>query len=269
MSAPEKTIKPKNADEVVKKAKPRSKDYPAFTLTESIDFVEKFKDFPLHKPISYAVAAKECNVSPTTKSFNYSISAARQYGLIGTSTGRSFTLLAAANRLIRPTEGTDALRALKIECFSTPKLYIDLISSYSGQSVPATNTLANVLVTYHGIMQAAAQTAAVTFIDTATEVGAIQNGILDLNVETLPVQNVACEQTTEIVAVADKTETNPSELPLAGEQFEKSEFAAPLNISFGDKRRAILYMPIDSNGEDAQYVRDMIALMFKRVYGVE
>ena len=50
---------------------------------------------------------------------------------------------------------------------------------------------------------------------------------------------------------------------------EKDEFAAPLNISFGDKRRAMLYMPIDATKEDAEYVRDMISLMFKRVYKVE
>mgnify|MGYP000529850617 FL=1 len=47
------------------------------------------------------------------------------------------------------------------------------------------------------------------------------------------------------------------------------EFAAPLNISFGDKRRAILYMPIDATRDDAEYVKAMIALMFKKVYGVE
>ena len=41
-----------------------------------------------------------------------------------------------------------------------------------------------------------------------------------------------------------------------------------MNISFGDERRAILYMPIGANKEDAVYVKDMISLMFKRVYGV-
>ena len=58
----------------VKKTKPKSKEYPAVTLDQAIDFVKKFKDYPVSKPISYDVAAKECGVSSSTKSFRYTIS---------------------------------------------------------------------------------------------------------------------------------------------------------------------------------------------------
>lgn len=250
-----------------KKSKPKSKDYPACTLGKAIEFVAKFKDFPPGKPISYDVAAKECNVSATTKSFVSTLSAARQFGLIATSTGRSFTLLPAALRLIRPTESADALRTLKIECFSSPKLYGELITSYSGKSVPSVPTLENIIVTYNGILPAAAKKAAETFVDTANEVGAVQNGILDLNVE--PTEEQTAPVIPENKNEASDTESTSGETSLADDLAPTGEFASPLNISFGDKRRAILYMPIDATRDDAEYVKAMIALMFKKVYGVE
>lgn len=250
-----------------KKSKPKSKDYPACTLEKAIEFISKFKDFPPNKPIAYDVAAKECNVSATTKSFGYTLSAARQYGLIATSAGRSFTLLPAATRLIRPTESADVLRALKVECFSNPKLYGELISSYSGKSIPATSTLENVLITYHGILPAAAKKAAETFIDAANEIGVIQNGILDLDIE--PIEEQAAPVDPENKNETFGTEAISEENPSVDNLTPVGEFASPLNISFGDKRRAILYMPIDATQDDAEYVKAMIALMFKKVYGVD
>ena len=254
-------------DAVEKKSKPKSKEYPACTLGKAIEFVEKFKDFPPNKPISYDTAAKEFKVSSTTKSFLYTLSSARQYGLIATSSGRSFTLLPAATRLIRPTEASDVLCALKVECFSAPKLYNELIASYSGKSIPAVSTLENILITYHGIMPAVAKKAAETFIETANEVGAVQNGILDLNFEC------TVEQTDPVGVEPKKEALGTNQLleddSLVDISTPAGEFAAPLNISFGDKRRAILYMPIDATQDDAEYVKDMIALMFKKVYGVE
>jgi hypothetical protein len=249
----------------VKKTKPKSKEYPAVTLDQAIDFVKKFKDYPVSKPISYDVAAKECGVSSSTKSFRYTISSAKQFGLISTSTGLTFTLLEPAYRLVRPTESEAALKALKIECFSTPKLYAELIPDFIGKSLPSVGTLENLLVNYHQIMPAAAKGAAQKFIDTATELGIVQNGVLCLDVATA--EEKPAQVATDNNDVPDDNNQNAVSdvLPTS----ENDEFAAPLNISFGDKRRAMLYMPIDATKEDAEYVRDMITLMFKRVYKVE
>lgn len=249
----------------VKKTKPKSKEYPAVTLDQAIDFVKKFKDYPVSKPISYDVAAKECGVSSSTKSFRYTISSAKQFGLISTSTGLTFTLLEPAYRLVRPTESEAALKALKIECFSTPKLYAELIPDYIGKSLPSVGTLENLLVNYHQIMPAAAKGAAQKFIDTATELGIVQNGVLCLDVAAA--EEKPAQVATDNNDVPDDNNQNAVSdvLPTS----ENDDFAAPLNISFGDKRRAMLYMPIDATKEDAEYVRDMISLMFKRVYKVE
>ena len=65
-----------------KKTKQKSKEYPAVTLEQAIDFTRRFKDYPKSKPISYETAAKECGVSVGTKSFRYTISSAKQFGLL-------------------------------------------------------------------------------------------------------------------------------------------------------------------------------------------
>lgn len=249
-----------------KKSKPKSREYPAVTLDAAISFVEKFRDYPQNKPISYDIAAETCGVKATTNSFKYTLSSARQYGLISTSSGKTISFLEPARRFTRPTEGASALQALKFECFKTPKLYAELIAEYSGQSIPQPQVLENILVNHYDILPAVAKGAATTFIKTATEIGAVQNGILDLTLE--PVESLSddgknADESPDSNSTITAVET-VGILPPVGE-----EFAAPLNISFGDKRRAILYMPIDATTDDAEYVKAMIALMFKKVYGVE
>lgn len=249
-----------------KKSKPKSREYPAVTLDAAIAFVEKFRDYPQNKPVSYDVAADTCGVKATTKSFKYTLSSARQYGLISTSSGKTISFLEPARRFTRPTEGAAELQALKFECFKSPKLYSELISAYAGQSIPPLKTLENILVNQYGILPIVAKVAADTFIKTAAEIGAVQNGILDLTPEVSQVSsdNAAKEAVVDSCSTAILAPDAENALQATNE-----EFAAPLNISFGNKRRAILSMPIDATKEDAEYVKAMIALMFQKVYGVE
>ena len=250
-----------------KKSKPRSKEYPGVKLSTAIEFVEKLKDYAQNKPISYDVAAKAYGVKATTNSFTYTISAARQYGLILKAAGKSFSLSDAAKRFARPTESSDALRLLKVECFQRPKLYAELIGEYSGQPIPQGQTLENVLVNQYGIQPAVVSGAATAFTETAAEVGAIREGILDLGSEPAGSSSAAAPEDT--ANSASNFITAPTAEAGNGQPETSDEFAAPLNIPFGDKRRATLYMPIDAKKEEAMYVKEMIALMLKQVYGVE
>ena len=247
-----------------KKTKIKSKEYPAITLDQAIVFIKKLKDYPIGKPISYDAAAKEMNVKPTTKSFTYTVSSARQYGLISTSTGKTLSFLEPANRLARPTENEQTLTLLKIQCFSSPKLYSELIEEYNGKSMPATNVLENVLVSYYGVAPKAAKTAAQTFIDTANEVGAVNSGVL--NTESNANNTDA---TTAGSPEENSKESEPGDQPPQTDLNTKDGFGAPLSIPFGDHRKAILYMPLDATADDADYVLEMIKLMFKKVYGVQ
>jgi len=206
-----------------KKTKIKSKEYPAITLGKAIEFVEKLKDYPRNKPISYDTAAQALHIKPTTKSFTYTISASKQFGLITTSTGRTLSLTERAIRLVRPTEDEGTLLKLKIECFSLPKLYSNLLNEYSGKSIPPIERLENILVTSFGIAPNAANSAAMTFIESANEVCVIQNGILGLDVE-IPTNTDAMDE--------DMPLSSLNELQMA-----KGEFDAPLSIPFGEQKK--------------------------------
>lgn len=245
------------------------KEYPAYTVNESISFIEKFKAYQPGQPISYDVAAKAIKVSATTKSFRYYLSSARQYGLISTSNGDKINLLESAYRLIRPTEDEGILNMVRLECFKSPKLYSELINYYNGKSMPDISKLENYLMNSHGIAPNVAKKAAQTFISSANEVGAVINGILSIDyINNHPDQYIDTdEQNIEgspadiVDTIADTAQLN--KLP------SKDGLNPPLSIPFFDGRRAILYMPKEATKEDAEYVRDMIYTMFKKVYGVE
>jgi len=240
--------------------KGKSKEYPANTLNQAIEFLMKLKDYPHDKPIAYSIAANEIGVSATTKSFTYLLSSARQYGLITTSSGKTLKILENARRLIRPTESEYIINELKKECFNTPKLYIELIQQYNEQSLPPLETLINVLINFHGILVKAAKSAAQTFIDTAFEVGVAQNGVLVFNMTSEPSANGDND-------VEDKQESSgPADIDTIGAESEG--YDAPLSIPFGEKKKAMLYMPIGVDKEDAEYALEMIKLMFKKVYGM-
>ncbi len=248
-----------------KKTKPKSREYPAVTLVDAIAFIEKLKDYPINKPISYEIAAGTCGVKTTTNSFKYTLSSAKQYGLIATSAGKTITFLEPAKELARPTKDEDAIRRLKVECFRTPKLYAELIEAYEGRTIPSAQTLENALVNNYFILPAVAKGAAETFIKNANDVGAVQSGVLTLSAPDLDfAPNDVNDSSTSSALPSSQAQTTLDDLSM-----DSPEFAAPLNIPFGDKRRAVLLMPIDATKDDAEYVRDMITLMFKRVYKVE
>lgn len=239
----------------------KSKEYPAVTLGKAIEFVKKFKDYQIKRPISYAIAAEAIRVKPTTKSFTYTLSAAKQFGLITTSSGKTLTLTDVANRLVRPVEDASVLNRLRVDCFALPNLYTDLINEYSGRSMPAIEVLENVLVSNYDIAPNAANTAATTFIETANEVGTIHNGILDMNSDP----SIFKETQNTMTEVINQG-TTATELKI--DKLQETEFEAPLSIPFGEKKKALLYMPLDVKTEDAEYALEMIKLMFKRMYGV-
>ena len=110
-----------------------------------------------------------------------------------------------------------------------------------------------------------AKGAAETFIKNANDVGAVQSGVLTLSDPDLDLAPVDDNDSSASSALP----SSPVQTTLSDFSVDSPEFAAPLNIPFGDKRRAVLLMPIDATKDDAEYVRDMITLMFKRVYKVE
>lgn len=245
----------------------RSREYPAYTILETIDFIRKFRGFPLDKPLSYDIAARNIGVSKTTKSFKYSISAAKQYGLITTSTGEIMHFTDTGKRVIQK-ENID--KNIMMNCFKHPKLYEELIKDYNGKSLPSIVKLETILLSNYSIAPNATKKAAEIFLDTAEEANAVMNGILSVEMNTFDTDM----KTEEPKYTFDQTNHSEKGASCSSvehknyEQKDKDEFASPLSIPFGDKRKAVLYMPMNSTPEEAEYVQEMIALMFKRVYGI-
>ena len=125
------------------KMKARSREYPAYTLNETIEFLKNVKDFPKDKAIGYDTVAEQIGVKSCTKSFLYKISSARQFGLI-TVSARTITLTANAYEILFPTKSEKELNEIKKSCFATPSIYRELIESYSGKELPNEKTLKNI-----------------------------------------------------------------------------------------------------------------------------
>lgn len=244
-------------DEESKNTKIKSKEYPAVSLEQAINFIIKLKGYPLDKPIKYSDAAKTLGISDNTKSFTYTISAARQFGLISTSSGRTFSFLEPAKQIAYPTKDTD-IASIKIQCFRSPKLYAQLTEEFKGHEMPTQDILENTLVAHYGIAPNAKEKAAKAFIDSANEANVVKEGILDFSQESKESDDLFFEKQDDEKAIMDG---------MPDKKYD--EFGPPLTIPFGDARRAMLYMPIDTSQKDAEYVQEMIKLMFKNVYGVE
>lgn len=249
-------------DQQPKIAKQKSKEYPAVTLERAIEFVQKLKDYPISKPISYDIAAKAMQISTTTKSFTSTLSAAKQFGLIATSTGQAFSFTELAKRFLFPTED---LSSVKLQCFSSPKLYQALIKEYENKALPPQSTLENVLVAHYSIAPNAKSLAAKTFLDTAFEVGAVQSGILSL---TLANNTSSTEPECNGAAIIDDETSRRASFEMSEADAKDLLTYEKLVVPFGQQKQAMLYVPNDLSTEDAEYLRDMISLMFKRLYKI-
>ena len=256
----------------MKKTIIRSKEYPGATINQAIEFVVGLKDFPMNKPLAYDVAAKALNTSVNTKSFKFKLSAAKQYGLISTSSGKTFSFLEVAKHFIFPHETEKELGRLKKKCFENPTLYAELIKDYQGKSLPSENILANILVSQYGIAPAASQNAATTFLQSAEQAGVIISGVLDLSdapedgIEEMYKEDyIDNESTSEVCVSNEKKKECVMDIKAKEELSNQEIFRIPL----GGKGNATLYFPENMSKETAQYLNFMIYQMLKNLYGID
>lgn len=253
----------------------KSKLYPAYTLNESIELIEKIKDLPLKLPVSYDTLAGRYGLkSSSTKSLLYRISSAKQFGLITTS-GSAVKLTDIGKKILFPQDATET-RNLKKQCFQQPILYQNLIKIYENKGLPSQSTLENVLLRDHGIAQSSKAVAAKVFLDTIAELDLAPTGVLTLEeeIDYAPSsnghysENISTEDTPNESKDNSQffdTETNTpiaKSLPADTNDYEQ------LVIPLGNKRKAIINMPSDADADEAEYVKDMLAVMFKKLYGI-
>ena len=164
-------------------SKERSPLYPAFSINECLDFAKEINKIG-GKKASVATVASAIGVSTTTNSFKSKISSAKQFGLIKGS-ANTVELTDIAKKIIYATDNSSIPHML-VECFVTAPLYQKLTSRYDNQAVPPADKLSNVLLLEYGITKAAKDIAATKFIESAEQVGVLQNGVLIMDPEELP-----------------------------------------------------------------------------------
>lgn len=245
----------------------RSKQYPAVSLDTVINFLSKLKSFPAGKPIAYESVAEAVHVSTTTKSFKYTISAAKQFGLISV-TNQKVTLNKLAEGILYPTGD---IADLKRQCFLLPTIYQELANDYDGKALPPQDILENILVSQHGIAPKAKKIAAQAFLDTVAEIDVIEDGMLKITTASANTNsheakensnNLSSDSNIHPQNQEDRVDNEDKDL-VDDHGYEK------LVVPFGQQKPAVLYVPNDIVGEDAQYLHDMISLMFKRLYGLK
>jgi hypothetical protein len=252
----------------------KSKLYPANTLNESIELLEKIKDLPLKLPVSYDTLAGRYGLkSANTKSLLYRISAAKQFGLITTS-GSAVKLTEVGKKILFPQDASET-RKLKKQCFQQPMLYQNLIKIYENKGLPSQIALENILLRDHGIAQSSKTVAAKVFLETIAELDLAPTGVLTLEEDDYyAISNGFSSENNNSEDVANESKDNS--------QFCEFDVAAPISkalpleqndyeqlvIPLGNKRKAIINMPSDAVADEAEYVKDMLAVMFKKLYGI-
>lgn len=245
--------------------KPKSKEYPAYSLNDAISFVDKLGGYPVRQPIAYQTAAREHGIaSVNTKSFKYRLSAAKQFGLLTTAGGSTLTLTDWAYELLLPTKSNEVTLDIRRKCFKNPKLYAELIELYEGKSLPTQFTLENLLVQSHGIVHTVKEIAAKNFIESANQAGAVTAAGV-LNLKNSEVSDKLSTVGLNLNKNSDVEEVESLTLkPLCSYEEIKSDISMEeLVIPLGKNREARFNYPSDISSTEAKFVENMITSTLK------
>lgn len=253
----------------------KSSLYPAYSIENVIEFLLLTKNYPAGRPISYEAMAESCGLkSSNTKSLKYRISSAKQFGCI-TTANRTILLTELGTALLNPISDEELIQN-KVAAVKNPSLYQKLIERFENHELPKQNILENILVREYRITDSSKSSAAETFLKCMHEVGADCAGVLSFSgISTTLSENTTTNNAAEdLESNMDPAEQNqPNDnttLVLPETQFvqENEEYEAPLTIPMGKQRKAILYMPVNADAKDAEYVKNMINMMFTNLYGL-
>lgn len=161
----------------IKKTKKRSASYPAFNLEQAVEATRQLKDKLGDGPYSREHMAVALGYKGVTGSSGMKIAACVNFGLLD-RTGNTYSQSDLARKLFHYIDNEER-EATLIEAFGHPSLYQKLIAEYSGKSLPG--MLESILVRNYGIQENAAKGAVTNFKESAEFVGALKNGVLNLN----------------------------------------------------------------------------------------
>lgn len=165
-------------DQSLKKPREKSALYPAVTLDDCLDFIQKIDSIG-GETVPYAsVIALMGLKNPTTRSFLSRISASKQFGLI--ITGNSMIQLTDTGRRILTDAHTEKSHSLLVDAFVNPPLYQKLVERFLNRALPPKNQLASILVNEYRIIRQVKDLAAECFLKSAESLGLIVDGVLSI-----------------------------------------------------------------------------------------
>lgn len=159
-----------------KKIRKRSSSYPAFSLGDVIDATKNLKDKLGDGPYSREHMAVALGHKGVTGSSAAKIAACVHFGLLERN-GNTYSQSDLANRYFNYLSEEERTYIL-IEAFSKPALYRKLIADYTGKSLP--QMLESIFVRNYGIQESVARSAVSSFKGSAEFVGALKNGVLNI-----------------------------------------------------------------------------------------
>lgn len=245
----------------------RSVLYPGTTWSDCMDLVHKVDALKL-KTVAYSEIAKAYGLhSASTKSFMRRISTAKQFGLIKTEE-QTIQLTDIATKIIYPI--SDGSNNLPMVCFANPPLYRQLIDKYNDKALPNTVTLSNVLMAEFKIAKSVKEQVAQCFLSNADELGLIKGGVLIYHPEDGDKHQV--EEPKENIEIAPMQEdvfsSDTSVSPKLFQGPSDSSDYFKIEIPVESHKIAYIHIPIDATVDDAEMIRDVLAVVLKRKFGI-
>nr|WP_315024203.1 hypothetical protein [uncultured Aminipila sp.] len=242
-----------------KMKKEKSKEHPQVTINETKQFVMNLKDYVSSGMVSYVHASEKLGLKKSTKSFTHRISAAKQFGFITTASD-TIKFLPASKEIVFPTPNFDEKR-LDLECFKKPNLYKELVTLYNGKAVPEVEALGNILVTSYGIAPNAKDKAAEIFRKTATEIGVLQNGVLNTEIAIKAVHEKDFDdESIEENGISEIVDTHVIQTTRETNLSQKIEGYENLEFPLGKQRKVLITIPSDINHKDLEFIEGMVKL---------
>jgi len=237
----------KNTSE--KRPREKSALYPAVTISECYEFIKQIDSLG-GKAVSYASILGLLGLtSPTTKSFLNRISASKQYGFITTGSSTA-QLTDIAKRILYPSNGEAESKQLLMESFGNPPLYAKLIDRFKDKAVPPKNQLSNILLNEYRIIKQVKDNAAECFIESASYLGLLQNGVLCFDLTEDKGLSVPDNLYEEVPASSSGEHTKSRENKVE-EQGDGYNFEIP---TLG-KKTARFYIPDGVTEKDLDYIK--------------
>ena len=232
-----------------KVAREISVDYPYYSLDESIDFVKKIYSIAGRSSISVEMIASSLSVKTNSNSFTYSLSSARQFGLI-TKNNDQISLTEKAKQIIVPSPDFNVDEILK-ELVQSPPLYKTIIDKYEGLPLPEQGTLSNVLF-HEGVVEAKKTKAAISLIKSLEFSGIMTSDrIIHNNSETMPeAHNPVKDNGQNVKKVEDKKIEYMDQPASPGQQI--------LNLALANNRCVKIALPSDINHNEVERLKKVL-----------